>query len=135
MPDFGPLFGARSYRQRALFASICPLWYLRYAMMFDNVEEVDIDELAGIVGDGYVQRSRDEMEAPFTILAERHERGSEMLTTNSPCGEWEQIFQNALTVRAGVWTARGSQADSTGWSRVLRPPPGGTESHTVVRRE
>ena len=33
---------------------------------------------------GYVQQSREEMEVLFTLLAERYERGSVLLTSNLP---------------------------------------------------
>jgi DNA replication protein DnaC len=33
---------------------------------------------------GYVQQSREEMEVLFTLLAERYERGTVMLTGNLP---------------------------------------------------
>jgi DNA replication protein DnaC len=33
---------------------------------------------------GYVQYSREEMEVLFTLLAERYERGSVILTSNQP---------------------------------------------------
>jgi len=33
---------------------------------------------------GYVQQSREEMEVLFTLLAERYERGTVMLTSNLP---------------------------------------------------
>jgi DNA replication protein DnaC len=35
---------------------------------------------------GYVQQSREEMEVLFTLLAERYERGSVMITSNLPSG-------------------------------------------------
>jgi len=37
---------------------------------------------------GDVQQSRDEMEVLFTLLAERYERGSVMLTSNLPFSQW-----------------------------------------------
>jgi len=38
---------------------------------------------------GYVQQSREEMEVLFTLLAERYERGSVLLTSNLPFSKWE----------------------------------------------
>src|SRR6266852_2629826 len=43
---------------------------------------------------GYVQQSREEMEVLFTLLAERYERGSVLLTSNLPFSKWEQIFKD-----------------------------------------
>ena len=41
---------------------------------------------------GYVQQSREEMEVLFTLLAERYERGSVMITSNLPFDEWTETF-------------------------------------------
>jgi DNA replication protein DnaC len=51
---------------------------------------------------GYVQQSREEMEVLFTLLAERYERGSVMLTSNLPFSQWEQIFKNPMTTAAAI---------------------------------
>ncbi len=51
---------------------------------------------------GYVQQSREEMEVLFTLLAERYERGSVMLTSNLPFSQWEQIFKNPMTTAAAL---------------------------------
>jgi DNA replication protein DnaC len=51
---------------------------------------------------GYVQQSREEMEVLFTLLAERYERGSVMVTSNLPFGRWESIFKDALTTAAAI---------------------------------
>lgn len=51
---------------------------------------------------GYVQQSRDEMEVLFTLLAERYERGSVLLTSNLPFSKWEQIFKDPMTTAAAI---------------------------------
>jgi len=51
---------------------------------------------------GYVQQSREEMEVLFTLLAERYERGSVMLTSNLPFSQWERIFKDAMTTAAAI---------------------------------
>lgn len=51
---------------------------------------------------GYVQQSRDEMEVLFTLLAERYERGSVLLTSNLPFSQWESIFKNPMTTAAAI---------------------------------
>ena len=51
---------------------------------------------------GYVQQSREEMEVLFTILADRYERGSVMLTSNLPFSKWEQIFKDPMTTAAAI---------------------------------
>jgi DNA replication protein DnaC len=51
---------------------------------------------------GYVQQSREEMEVLFTLLAERYERGSVLLTSNLPFSKWETIFKDAMTTAAAI---------------------------------
>lgn len=51
---------------------------------------------------GYVQQSREEMEVLFTLLAERYERKSVMITTNLIFSEWEKIFKDPLTTMAAL---------------------------------
>jgi DNA replication protein DnaC len=51
---------------------------------------------------GYVQQSREEMEVLFTLLAERYERGSVLLTSNLPFSKWESIFKDPMTTAAAI---------------------------------
>jgi len=51
---------------------------------------------------GYVQQSREEMEVVFTLLAERYERSSVLLTSNLPFSKWEGIFKDAMTTAAAI---------------------------------
>jgi len=51
---------------------------------------------------GYVQQSREEMEVLFTLLAERYERGSVLLTSNLPFSKWGEIFKDAMTTAAAI---------------------------------
>jgi DNA replication protein DnaC len=51
---------------------------------------------------GYVQQSREEMEVLFTLLAERYERGSVLLTSNLAFSGWEKIFKDAMTTAAAI---------------------------------
>lgn len=72
---------------------------LRLAKVINRLSKFDaliIDDL------GYVQQSREEMEVLFTLLAERYERGSVMLTSNLPFSKWEQIFKDAMTTAAAI---------------------------------
>ena len=59
-------------------------------------EAIIIDDI------GYVKYSRDEMEVLFTLLAERYERGSVLLTSNLPFSQWEEIFKNPMTTAAAI---------------------------------
>ena len=51
---------------------------------------------------GYVQHDRDEMEVLFTLLAERYERKSVVITTNLVFSEWERIFKDPMTTMAAI---------------------------------
>ncbi|RLD02808.1 MAG: AAA family ATPase [Chloroflexota bacterium] len=51
---------------------------------------------------GYVQQSREEMEVLFTLLAERYERGTVMLTSNLQFSQWEKIFKDPMTTAAAI---------------------------------
>jgi DNA replication protein DnaC len=63
-----------------------------------------LSTFAAIVIDdiGYVQQSREEMEVLFTLLAERYERGSVILTSNLPFSRWENIFKDPMTTAAAI---------------------------------
>jgi DNA replication protein DnaC len=51
---------------------------------------------------GYVQHDRDEMEVLFTLLAERYERRSAILTTNLVFSDWNRIFKNPMITMAAI---------------------------------
>nr|MDE2610573.1 IS21-like element helper ATPase IstB [Burkholderiales bacterium] len=51
---------------------------------------------------GYVQHDRDEMEVLFTLLAERYERKSVIITTNLVFSEWDRIFKDPMTTMAAI---------------------------------
>ena len=51
---------------------------------------------------GYVQQSREEMEVLFTLLADRYERGSVLITSNLPFSQWEVIFKDPMTTAAAI---------------------------------
>jgi DNA replication protein DnaC len=57
----------------------------------DKYEALIIDDI------GYVQQTREEMEAPFTLLAHRYESRSVLLTGNLVFSEWERIFKDPMT--------------------------------------
>lgn len=38
----------------------------------------------------------------FTLLAERRERGSVMITSNLPFSKWESIFKDPMTTAAAI---------------------------------
>ncbi len=42
------------------------------------------------------------MEVLFTLLAERYERGSVMITSNLPFSKWEKIFKDPVMTAAAI---------------------------------
>jgi DNA replication protein DnaC len=62
----------------------------------DKFEALLVDDI------GYVQQDREEMEVLFTLLAERYERHSVMITTNLVFSRWDQIFKDPMTTAAAV---------------------------------
>ncbi len=49
-----------------------------------------------------MQQDRSEMEVLFTLLADRYERGSVMITSNLPFSKWEQIFKDPMVTAAAI---------------------------------
>ena len=68
----------------------------RFIKKLVGFEALILDDL------GYVQQSREEMEVLFTLLAERYERGSVMITSNLPFSKWEAIFKDPMTTAAAI---------------------------------
>lgn len=62
----------------------------------DRIEALILDDL------GYVQQSREEMEVLFTLVAERYERRSLLITTNLVFSKWDQIFKDPMTTAAAI---------------------------------
>lgn len=72
---------------------------LRLARVLKKLTRFD----AVIIDDiGYVQQDREEMEVLFTLLADRYERGSVLLTSNLPFSKWEAIFKDPMTTAAAI---------------------------------
>lgn len=72
---------------------------LRFSQEIKKLERFEallIDDI------GYVQQDREEMEVLFTLLAERYERRSVMITTNLVFSKWDQIFKDPMTTAAAV---------------------------------
>jgi len=68
----------------------------RVLKRLSRYEALIIDDL------GYVEQSRQEMEVLFTLLAERYERGSVLITSNLPFSKWERIFKDPMTTAAAI---------------------------------
>lgn len=68
----------------------------RFITRLASFEALIIDDL------GYVQQSREEMEVLSTLLAERYERGSVLLSSKLAFFQWEQIFKDPMTTAAAI---------------------------------
>lgn len=68
----------------------------RHLKRLSRYQAIIIDDI------GYVQQNREEMEVLFTLLAERYERGTVMLTSNLPFSQWERIFKDPMTTAAAI---------------------------------
>jgi DNA replication protein DnaC len=62
----------------------------------DLFDVVILDDL------GYVQQAPDEVEVLFTLLAERYERRSLIITSNLVFSAWDRIFKNPMTTVAAI---------------------------------
>ena len=66
------------------------------------LQKLDVFEVLILDDIGYVQQSADEVEVLFTLLAERYERRSLIITSNLVFGEWDRIFKNPMTTAAAI---------------------------------
>ena len=59
--------------------------------------------MARVINDiGYIQQDRDETEVLFTLLAERYERRTVILTSNLVFSQWDRIFKDPMTTAANL---------------------------------
>lgn len=68
----------------------------RALQKLDGFELLILDDI------GYVQQSAEEVEVLFTLMAERYERRSLLITSNLMFGEWDRIFKNPMTTAAAI---------------------------------
>ena len=66
------------------------------------LRRLDVFELLILDDIGYVQQAPDEVEVLFTLMAERYERRSMLITSNLVFSEWEKIFKNPMTTAAAI---------------------------------
>ena len=64
--------------------------------------QLDAFELLILDDIGYVQQHAEEVEVLFTLLAERYERRSLLITSNLVFAEWDRIFKNPMTTAAAI---------------------------------
>lgn len=130
------LFATCGLLVQELLAAKRDLRLERLIKRWSGFEALIIDDL------GYVQQSRDEMEVLFTLLAERYERGSVLLTSNLPFSRWEAIFKDPMTTAAAidrlvhhsvivelnVPSYRLDAAKATKKASAEKPPPAATDN-------
>jgi DNA replication protein DnaC len=68
----------------------------RALRQLDTFDLVILDDI------GYVQQSADEAEVLFTLMAERYERRSLLITSNLVFSEWGRIFKSPMTTAAAI---------------------------------
>ena len=66
------------------------------------LQKLDAFDLLILDDIGYVQQSADEVEVLFTLMAERYERRSLLITSNLVFSEWDRIFKNPMTTAAAI---------------------------------
>src|SRR5215831_16146839 len=62
----------------------------------DSFELLILDDI------GYVKQSPEEAEVLFTLIAERYERRSMLITSNLVFSEWERIFKDPMATAAAI---------------------------------
>lgn len=62
----------------------------------DHYEVLILDDL------GYLKQRADEAEVLFTLIAERYERRSIIVTSNMVFSQWEEIFQSPMATAAAI---------------------------------
>lgn len=68
----------------------------RVLRALDIFDAVILDDL------GYVQQTSDEAEVLFTLMAERYERRSLIITSNLIFSQWDRIFKSPLATAAAI---------------------------------
>jgi DNA replication protein DnaC len=66
------------------------------------LQKLDAFDLLILDDIGYVQQSAEEVEVLFTLMAERYERKSLLITSNLVFGDWDRIFKNPMTTAAAI---------------------------------
>lgn len=89
---FTPTFGL----VQALLAAKRDLELPRALRKLDKFDILILDDI------GYVQQNAQEIEVLFTLLAERYERRSVLITSNLVFSQWDRIFQNPMTTAAAI---------------------------------
>lgn len=89
-------FASTNLLVQRLLASKRDLELERALKRLDRYDVLILDDI------GYVQQDRAEMEVLFTLLAERYERRSVIITSNLVFSQWGQIFKDPMTTAAAI---------------------------------
>ena len=68
----------------------------RMLRRLDSFELLILDDI------GYVKQSAEEAEVLFTLIAERYERRSMLITSNLVFSDWERIFKDPMATAAAI---------------------------------
>lgn len=68
----------------------------RILRKLDRFELLILDDI------GYTRQSAEDAEVLFTLMAERYERRSLMITSNLMFSKWDRIFKNEMTTAAAI---------------------------------
>lgn len=90
------LFASTYKLVQQLLAAKRDLELPRMLRKLDNFELLILDDI------GYVQQDSDEVEVLFTLMAERYERRSMLITSNLVFSQWDRIFKNPMTTAAAI---------------------------------
>ena len=92
-----PVFFSPAFKLvQDLLAAKRDLQLPRVLRKLDRFDVLILDDI------GYVQQNPEEVEVLFTLLAERYERRSLIITSNLVFSEWDQIFKNPMTTAAAI---------------------------------
>lgn len=66
------------------------------------LRKLDLFDVLVLDDIGYVEQAPEEAEVLFTLMAERYERRSLLITSNLVFSQWERIFKNPMTTAAAI---------------------------------
>jgi DNA replication protein DnaC len=105
----------------------------------DHFDVLILDDL------GYLKQRADEAEVLFTLIAERYERRSIIVTSNMVFSQWEEIFQSPMATAAAIDRIVhhsvitefdvSSYRTAEAKSEASRPAPKGTSASTKTGRK
>ena len=74
----------------------------RDLLLPQKLHRLDAFELLILDDIGYIKQSAEEAEVLFTLIAERYERGSMLITSNLVFSDWERIFKEPMATAAAI---------------------------------